>query len=183
MRSSFPLCWFLTRNVLLGPLNVLPSLPVFISLLAVSDWRSEDKFQSKMLKKTSSETTEEIQVQRLARTAGVAGSLSPTQHPAPSNHSLVGKSGLQKCPLIPIHRGVVAEQSSEVRAVPSAPVVKTESSEVRSSELTDPRVAPVCLVFLQLSVSQKIPSTRAASVPRTCLSGQRAHEGGIESFT
>merc|ERR1712086_79242 len=95
----------------------------------VSECRSEDKFQSKMLKKTSSETTEEILVQRLARTADVAGSLSPTQHPAPSSHSLVNKSGLQKCPLIPIHRGVVAEQPSEMRAVPSAIIVKTESYE------------------------------------------------------
>ena len=136
-----------------------------------------------MLKKTSSETTEEIQVQRLARTADVAGSLSPTQHPAPSKHSLVGKSGLQKWPLIPINRGVVAEQSSEVRAVPSPPVVKTESSEVLSSELTDPRVALVLCFFNSRSHKRsQAHEPRPFTFPRTCLSGQRVRERGIESF-
>ena len=110
-----------------------------------------------MLKKTSSETTEEILAQRLARTADVAGSLSPTQHPAPSSHSLVNKSGLQKCPLIPIHRGVVAEQPSEMRAVPSAIIVKTESYEVLSSELTVPlsHTRHVCSSTLGLTKDHK----------------------------
>jgi len=96
-------------------------------------------------------------VQRLARTADVAGSLSPTQHPAPSSHSLVNKSGLQKCPLIPIHRGVVAEQPSEMRAVPSAIIVKTESYEVLSSELTVPlsRTRHVCSSTLGLTKDHK----------------------------
>ena len=135
----------LTHNALLALFQVcvLKAASIHVLLFSVSELafvgvdhcRSEDTFLSKIFKKTSFKTSDEIQVQLQAK-ASTAEVARPAQHPAPSNHGLVEKSGLQKWPLVgPTKREVVAEQSRSVHAVPVAPVVNDESYTVPAFEL------------------------------------------------
>ena len=101
------------------------------------DWRLEGEFLSNILKETSSETTGEIQIQLQANasTAELAREHSPPQHTAPSNHSLVKRSSLQKWPVGPTKREVVVEQPRSVHSVPVALAVNVEPCMVPPFEL------------------------------------------------